>query len=269
MGKKKITALILSMVMAFTPAIPAAAKDSVPETDIYQYSAEKSMAANDAQDTSNVKPSQKTSKNIEGWKIIDGHRCYLNSKGKKVTGLQKIGKYRYYFNSKGILITNKKYYKINGRYYKINSKGVVTSFSEVENLAAARLDKCGGNLRKAFNWSASLMYTGYVPVKKKTPEYYGIYGFKTGSGDCYVMASTFYWMAKIAGYDAHYVKGYFQKSNHQKGAHAWVEIDMKSGSKTKTYVYDPNFQKEYKLNGYKLTYGAKNTLKYVNYKRVN
>ena len=34
-------------------------------------------------------------------------------------------------------------------------------------------------------------------------------------------------------------------------------------------VYDPNFQKEYKLNGYKLTYGAKRTLKYVNYKRVN
>ena len=30
-----------------------------------------------------------------------------------------------------------------------------------------------------------------------------------------------------------------------------------------------NFQKEYKLNGYKLTYGAKRTLKYVNYKRVN
>ena len=50
---------------------------------------------------------------------------------------------------------------------------------------------------------------------------------------------------------------------------AWVEIDQKVNGKKKTYVYDPNFQKEYKLNGYKLTYGAKRTLKYVNYKRVN
>lgn len=83
------------------------------------------------------------------------------------------------------------------------------------------------------------------------------------------MASTFYWMAKVAGYDAHYVKGYFQKSGGKKGAHAWVEIDQKVNGKKKTYVYDPNFQKEYKLNGYKLTYGAKRTLKYVNYKRVN
>ena len=76
-------------------------------------------------------------------------------------------------------------------------------------------------------------------------------------------------MAKVAGYDAHYVKGYVQKSGGKKGAHAWVEIDQKVNGKKKTYVYDPNFQKEYKLNGYKLTYGAKRTLKYVNYKRVN
>ena len=61
----------------------------------------------------------------------------------------------------------------------------------------------------------------------------------------------------------------FQKSGGKKGAHAWVEIDQKVNGKKKTYVYDPNFQKEYKLNGYKLTYGAKRTLKYVNYKRVN
>lgn len=136
-------------------------------------------------------------------------------------------------------------------------------------MAAVRLQKCKGNLKKAFNWSVSLQYAGNVKVFKKTPTEYGLYGFKTGSGDCYVMAATFYWMAKVAGYDAHYVKGYFQKSGGKKGAHAWVEIDQKVKGKKKTYVYDPNFQKEYKLNGYKLTYGAKRTLKYVNYKRVN
>ena len=135
-------------------------------------------------------------------------------------------------------------------------------------MAAIRLGKYKGNLKKAFNWSASLSYVPNIKVSKKTPTEYGLYGFKTGTGDCYVMAATFYWMAKVAGYDAHYVKGYFKKSNG-KGAHAWVEIDQKVGGKTKTYVYDPNFQQEYKLNGYKLTYGAKKTLKYINYKRVN
>ena len=47
------------------------------------------------------------------------------------------------------------------------------------------------------------------------------------------MAATFYWMAKVAGYDAHYVKGYFQKSGGKKGAHAWVEIDQKVNGKKK------------------------------------
>ena len=78
------------------------------------------------------------------------------------------------------------------------------------------------------------------------------------------MAATFYWMAKVSGSDAHYVKGYFKKPSG-KGAHAWVEIDYKGT----TYVYDPNFQKEYKLNGYKLKYGAPKTLKYIDYRRLN
>lgn len=168
-----------------------------------------------------------------------------------------------------IKITNKPYYKFNSKtYYKIKKNGQATKLSTVETMAAIRLIKCKGNLRKAFNWSASLQYAGNIKISKKTPTEYGLYGFKTGTGDCYVMAATFYWMAKVAGYDAHYVKGYFKKSNG-KGAHAWVEIDQKVGGKTKTYVYDPNFQQEYKLNGYKLTYGAKKTLKYINYKRVN
>lgn len=167
-------------------------------------------------------------------------------------------------------MTNKPYYKVNAKtYYKIKKNGQATKLSAVETMAAIRLQRCKGNLKKAFNWSVSLQYEGNVKVSKKTPTEYGLYGFKTGSGDCYVMAATFYWMAKVAGYDAHYVKGYFQKAGGKKGAHAWVEIDQKVKGKKKTYVYDPNFQKEYKLNGYKLTYGAKKTLKYVNYKRVN
>ena len=255
MNRKKITALLLSSVMAFTPAMPAMAEqpvivDATVETP---------------DETPTPLPEQK-----EGWETVDGVKYYYVN-GEKVTNkAKKIGKYTYCFDKTGKLVTNKPYYKVNAKtYYKIKKNGQATKLSAVETMAAIRLQRCNGNLKKAFNWSVSLQYEGNVKVSKKTPTEYGLYGFKTGSGDCYVMAATFYWMAKVAGYDAHYVKGYFQKSGGKKGAHAWVEIDQKVNGKKKTYVYDPNFQKEYKLNGYKLTYGAKRTLKYVNYKRVN
>ena len=260
MNKKKITALLLSSVMALTPAMPAMAEQST----IVNYV---DGTTDSTVETPDVTPTPLPEKK-EGWETVDGVN-YVN--GEKITNkVKKIGKYTYCFDKTGKLVTNKPYYKVNSKtYYKIKKNGQATRLSTVETMAAVRLQKCKGNLKKAFNWSVSLQYAGNVKVSKKTPTEYGLYGFKTGSGDCYVMAATFYWMAKVAGYDAHYVKGYFQKSGGKKGAHAWVEIDQKVNGKKKTYVYDPNFQKEYKLNGYKLTYGAKRTLKYVNYKRVN
>lgn len=262
MNRKKITALLLSSVMVFTPAMPAMAEKST----IVDYV---DGTTDNTVETPDVTPAPLPEKK-EGWETVDGVKYYYVN-GEKITNkVEKIGKYTYCFDKTGKLVTNKPYYKVNAKtYYKIKKNGKATKLSAVETMAAVRLQKCKGNLKKAFNWSVSLQYAGNVKVSKKTPTEYGLYGFKTGSGDCYVMAATFYWMAKVAGYDAHYVKGYFQKSGGKKGAHAWVEIDQKVNGKKKTYVYDPNFQKEYKLNGYKLTYGAKRTLKYVNYKRVN
>lgn len=262
MNRKKITALLLSLVMALTPAMPAMAEQST----IVNYV---DGTTDSTVETPDVTPTPLPEKK-EGWETVDGVKYYYVN-GEKITNkVKKIGKYTYCFDKTGKLVTNKPYYKVNAKtYYKIKKNGKATKLSTVETMAAVRLQKCKGNLKKAFNWSVSLQYAGNVKVSKKTPTEYGLYGFKTGSGDCYVMAATFYWMAKVAGYDAHYVKGYFQKSGGKKGAHAWVEIDQKVKGKKKTYVYDPNFQKEYKLNGYKLTYGAKRTLKYVNYKRVN
>ena len=262
MNKKKITALLLSSVMALTPAMPAMAEQST----IVNYV---DGTTDSTVETPDVTPTPLPEKK-EGWETVDGVKYYYVN-GEKITNkVKKIGKYTYCFDKTGKLVTNKPYYKVNSKtYYKIKKNGQATKLSTVETMAAVRLQKCKGNLKKAFNWSVSLQYAGNVKVSKKTPTEYGLYGFKTGSGDCYVMAATFYWMARVAGYDAHYVKGYFQKSGGKKGAHAWVEIDQKVNGKKKTYVYDPNFQKEYKLNGYKLTYGAKRTLKYVNYKRVN
>ena len=262
MNRKKITALLLSSVMVFTPAMPAMAEKST----IVDYV---DGTTDNTVETPDVTPAPLPEKK-EGWETVDGVKYYYVN-GEKITNkVEKIGKYTYCFDKTGKLVTNKPYYKVNAKtYYKIKKNGQATKLSAVETMAAVRLQKCKGNLKKAFNWSVSLQYAGNVKVSKKTPTEYGLYGFKTGSGDCYVMAATFYWMAKVAGYDAHYVKGYFQKSGGKRGAHAWVEIAQKVKGKKKTYGYDPNFQKEYKLNGYKLTYGAKRTLKYVNYKRVN
>ena len=259
MNRKRMTALLLSTVMAVTPAMPAMAEQQTV-TAVY---------ADDADATVTVKDPVALSEKKTGWETVKGVKYYYEN-GKKVTNkAKKIGKYMYCFDKNGKLVTNKPYYKVNSNtYYRIKKNGQATRLSTVETMAAIRLQLCKGDLKKAFKWSASIQYKGNVAVSKKTPTEYGVYGFRNGYGDCYGMASTFYWMAKVAGYDAHYVKGYFQKSKG-KGAHAWVEIDQKAGGKTRTYVYDPNFQQEYGLNGYKLTYGAPKTLKYIDYKRVN
>lgn len=268
MNRKKLTALLLSSIMAVTPAMPAMADQSTV-SDYVEATADD--VSDDTSDDTTIAPAPLPDPTVKsGWETVDGVKYYYENGEKVVNKAKKIGKYTYCFDKNGKLVTNKPYYKFNSKtYYKIKKNGQATKLSTVETMAAIRLIKCKGNLRKAFNWSASLRYAGNIKISKKTPTEYGLYGFKTGTGDCYVMAATFYWMAKVAGYDAHYVKGYFQKSGGKKGAHAWVEIDQKVNGKKKTYVYDPNFQKEYKLNGYKLTYGAKRTLKYVNYKRVN
>ena len=267
MNRKKLTALLLSSIMAVTPAMPAMADQSTV-SDYVEATADD--VSDDTSDDTTIAPAPLPDPTVKsGWETVDGVKYYYENGEKVVNKAKKIGKYTYCFDKNGKLVTNKPYYKFNSKtYYKIKKNGQATKLSTVETMAAIRLGKYKGNLKKAFNWSASLQYAGNIKISKKTPTEYGLYGFKTGTGDCYVMAATFYWMAKVAGYDAHYVKGYFKKSNG-KGAHAWVEIDQKVGGETKTYVYDPNFQQEYKLNGYKLTYGAKKTLKYINYKRVN
>ena len=209
MNRKKLTALMLSTVMAFTPAAPIVAS----ETTVHSVENAEDIAVSSA-----------TASKKNGW---DSSKKYYYVNGKKVTNVTKtISKVKYHFDVTGKVV----YKKVKNVYYKINSKGKAKKMNQVETLAATRLDMYGGNLKKAFNWSASIPYTANVKVAS----------------------------------DAHYVKGYFKKSSG-KGAHAWVEIDYKGT----TYVYDPNFQKEYKLNGYKLKYGAPKTLKYIDYKRFN
>ncbi len=192
---------------------------------------------------------------------------------------------QYYYNKSGKLVKGKYGYKIGKKYYKINKKGVLTKVSEMEGLAGIQMNDWYGKskakvLWQAFQWSAKLPYdtnSTKVPSGLTKTEYFGQYGFVRKRGDCNVQAATFYWMAKVLGYDVKFVQGYVGTKQNASGkltgfgAHAWTTIKIGK----KLYVYDPNFssyctkhniQKKMK-SGYKITYGAKGTYRYCNSKK--
>ncbi|MCC8067114.1 MAG: hypothetical protein LIO94_08450 [Clostridiales bacterium] len=180
--------------------------------------------------------------------------------------VKKNGKLYYYEDGK--LVKNKLGIKIGKKYYKISKKGVCTKVSEAAGRAGILLEEIGREstnaktLKKAFTW-CSTEITFYDNETMSGAAKYAIYGFKKKRGNCNVMAATFYQMAKVLGYNAKFVSGYFVTGYNDDGSvilskHAWVTIKI-SG---KTYVYDPNFAYvQHTLNnntkahsGFKMTY---------------
>lgn len=243
---KKIAASLV-LAMTLTSAAPAFAADTADnkENSTYVLTDEKTTESLVMVTTTDEPVVQKAA-------VKNGFRTV---KGKK------------YYYKNGKKVTNKYGYKIGKNYYRISKKGVVTKVSEAEGLAGIRLDKCGGDLKKAFKWSSNLGYMadcGKPSKGQKEVEHYAIYGFKYGRGDCYVMAATFCMMAKVKGLKVYYVKGQIKKSGGRFGEHGWCEVSYKG----KTLVYDPNFAKEFKgvkgaHSGYKFTYGQGGTLQYI------
>ena len=175
-----------------------------------------------------------------------------------VSGWQTIGGYRYYFYpSTKVMARNT---TIDG--IRIGPDGKA---STVYTYAANVLNQVGWNLSAAFNWSASLPYVNYSNSPSPGSEAMALYGFRNGVGDCYVMAATFYYMAKLLGYNAHQMTGYVPLLNGGMGVHSWVEIDMNGG----TYVFDPNFTNQTGRNGYQIYYGMSGTWRYSDYYRMN
>ncbi|MGN1382543.1 MAG: hypothetical protein ACI4W2_06985 [Eubacterium sp.] len=250
---RKMLAGILAagMITAFMPAVvfaDTAADETTPGT-------------------STTEPAQSEQ---NGWVEQDGSRYYYQD-GKALTGLQTIEDAQYYFSKSGKMQTgwiaegSKAWYfdpstgqmakntKI--KYLKIPASG---NLGKAYAMGIKQLNKSGWTLRKAFNYSAKLKYANRS-MRKKTSEDYAIVGFKTGKGNCYVMAGTFYVQAKLLGYDVHQISGKVDR------AHSWTEI--KQGGKT--YVYDPNFTNETKRNGYKIRYKQHGTWRYHIQKRMN
>lgn len=192
---------------------------------------------------------------------------------------------QYYYNKSGKLVKGKYGYKIGKSYYRISKSGVLKKVSRAEGLAGIQLNAWykkskSQALWQAFQWSAKLPYytnSTKAPSGQSKRAYFGQFGFQNRRGDCNVQAATFYWMAKVLGYDVKFVQGYVPTAQDASGritkygAHAWTTIKLKG----KTYVYDPNFSgyctqkhmlKEMK-SGYKITYGAKNTYRYFSKKK--
>ena len=200
-----------------------------------------------------------------GWTKQNGNWYHLNANGAMETGWIIMNDDWYYLypagNSlgapEGAMAVNT---VING--YVVAPDGV---YNEAYQGAYNVLNRVGWDLWAAYNWSANLPYVNYSNDPSPGSKNFAIHGFKTKTGDCYVMAGTFYYMAKLLGYDAHQIAGYVPLRSGNMGVHSWVEIDM-NGS---TYVFDPDFTHESGRNGYQISYGMSGTWRYSNYYRMN
>lgn len=202
-----------------------------------------------------------------GTPVINGKKYYFNADGSIQTGWVTLGSWTFYFDPEtgaaatGVVI-------IDGERCFFDKNGVLMSqgLTETQERACRVLDQVGWNLRAAYNWAAGLTYRtpSGAPGGTERVDWYADYGFTTGTGNCYVMASTFYQMAKLLGYDVYYVEGSVPLAAGGFGPHGWCEIVINGA----TYVFDPNFTNETGRNGYQITYGTSGTWRYMNYHRV-
>ena len=205
-----------------------------------------------------------------GTPVINGKKYCFNPDGTVNTGWYTLGNWTFYFDPQtgaaavGVVT-------IDGEQYFFNASGVKQEWmaTKAEQYAYKTLNEIGWDLRAAYNWAAAMPYyrmsPDVVPAGVDPTQWYAEFGFENHTGNCYVMASTFYYMARLLGYDVHRVNGYVPISATEYNPHGWCEIDM-NGT---TYVFDPNFTNEMHMNGYQITYGTSATWRYSSYSRIN
>ena len=205
-----------------------------------------------------------------GTPVINGKKYCFNPDGTVNTGWYTLGDWTFYFDPQtgaaavGVVT-------IDGEQYFFNASGVKQEWmaTKAEQYAYKTLNEIGWDLRAAYNWAAAMPYyrmsPDVVPAGVDPTQWYAEFGFENHTGNCYVMASTFYYMARLLGYDVHRVNGYVPISATEYNPHGWCEIDM-NGT---TYVFDPNFTNEMHMNGYQITYGTSGTWRYSFYSRIN
>ena len=240
----------------------------------YCFDASGAMITNDwAADGGNLCYLGEDGRVLTGWQTIDGVTYYLcerhnGSFGARSVRPTYIKGQMYMFDTDGSLVTGTQV-RLLGKTWNVDEKGVIVGYlTDTSAQAAAVLNQVGWTLRSAFNWSVGLTYYNRAlraPSGTIHSDFYANYGFQNRRGNCYVMACTFYQMARLLGYEVYFVEGHVANSRGGKGAdHGWTEI-VQDGT---TYVYDPNFTNEMGLNGFKIQYGQRMTWRYQYYQRV-
>ena len=223
---------------------------------------------------------------VTGFKMIDGKRYHFQDAGMMDTGQVQIGNDVYFFGDDGAQkvgwITVEDNYK---RYYFTHSdKGMkygqmaknmtyLDHFFSESGLTSPTMDYCknvldqvGWNLRAAYNWSAGLSYSGRTTyLESWGSDRLAKQGFEHHTGNCYVMAATFYELAICMGYDAHQIAGAVPSRRGGLTNHSWVEI-VEDGS---VWVYDPNCTMETGADRFHIRYGTPGTWRYSSYHRMN
>lgn len=129
-------------------------------------------------------------------------------------------------------------------------KGPFTSGDKKVDKEIIAISKRHKSLKSAFNWVKNHPHHNFS--SRTYPVGSTHWGAKEARNflfsdkkDCYGFAATFYYLALEKGYDAKLVSGKVPLRRGGYGAHGWVEIKIKG----KTYVYDPDLQRQYP--GYK------------------
>ena len=131
--------------------------------------------------------------------------------------------------------------------------------------ARAKLEEIGYDLFAAYNWSKSLVWTDQYASPDAGTRAMANTGFTTGTGGCYVMAATFYEMARELGYEAYQMSGFVPRRTGGMAIHSWVEVVIDGD----ICVVDPDYAYETGGNGYLIHYGDPGTWRYQDYYRMN
>ena len=121
-------------------------------------------------------------------------------------------------------------------------------------------------MEKGFHWAHTAIayeWTPKPPAGASHTQWYGKYGYEKRVGNCYVMASAFYWMAKINGWEVYLVEGSVPLNGGYISEHGWCEVVIDG----EIYVCDLTFARK-GYNGYLIQYGQPGTYRYMDYKRV-
>ncbi|MDU7163301.1 MAG: transglutaminase domain-containing protein, partial [Anaerococcus vaginalis] len=206
--------------------------------------------------------------NSKGWKINKQGKHYAYGNGYLYTNqfITFGPKVIYFMGDDGLMKTSKFNY-MNIATFNPDSNGLI-SLSEYRankphidamTYANSILRKVGNSLWEAYKWAGTqIKYKTITTNASLGISYFANIGFNQRSGNCYTMASAFYYLARALGYDVHQVSGYHQGYNNIM-EHSWCEIRMNG----KTYIYDPDVLHEFRKSVYGMAYGQRGTLKYI------